>query len=662
MNNSSELFNQQLDDSRDHAVVCRPVRIDINSRLPIPAVEIYFEPVSDESEIVQRNQDRFMNAGLADVPVYKTFGIEILKLVERFPDLCPECDFERAETDLEYQKAIVEETLNGKLAVVNPSYNMTEKGPLYTKKLYVYGQSIVKVVNDVFPDDEFTIVPSIIKADPIEQRTTLEKLLKHQPITLVNWDTTIFGVPHYLDFGNKFVHAEFQAANTSNAIQLKSDSTPILCGYQTIPLVNEGKLITTDSGSGYRFFATHALAEMVKNAMDAIKHLKNENPVPNETVNQDSDDSEAEAPEFVQRENTALANFRDYMRSAQLEYTTNDINNFHACIKSGILTILAGMSGTGKTRLPLEYAKFFGMSEKDYTLLFLPISPSYTEPNDILGFYNPVDHSYLPSETGLVDFLVHAQNNPSKAHMVIFEEMNLAQIEHWFAPFLSILEKDANERELRLYSDNLKCNNSDKYPAVIHVGTNVIFVGTINIDETTTKLSDRLLDRSFVINLEKLSFARYSNNPTDNKAVSNKNYTPEKLMEILGSRDYTEFNYINTFSSTQIAFFDELHNLLHDADPTGGVSFRTVKNIAVYLKNCPITDSFNASKSFDYAVCQTILKKVRGPEEILSKLLSDDEGSLKALLTKYSSISGFELCIKEIANKRKQLARYGFIR
>src|SRR5690606_13264081 len=134
-------------------------------------------------------------------------------------------------------------------------------------------------------------------------------------------------------------------------------------------------------------------------------------------------------------------------------YSQETLVNFHVSVKTNSVTILSGMSGTGKSQLALLYAKALGLLE-DVTeyqrLLMLPISPSYTEPEDLLGYLNAATGLYVPTDTGFVDFLIGASKNPDKMHMVVFDEMNLSQVEHWFSPFISILELPQSERVLKL--------------------------------------------------------------------------------------------------------------------------------------------------------------------------------------------------------------------
>lgn len=162
-------------------------------------------------------------------------------------------------------------------------------------------------------------------------------------------------------------------------------------------------------------------------------------------------------------ESNFLKNFKNYTIKHNLCYDMKDLLNFHISIKTNQLTILAGMSGTGKTQIAKAYGEMLGINKENKTLLFLPISPSYTQPEDLLGYLNNTTGLYVASETGFVDFLIHAENNKDKMHMVIFDEMNLSQVEHWFAPFISLLELNHDERNLQLYSSNAICHNNIKY-------------------------------------------------------------------------------------------------------------------------------------------------------------------------------------------------------
>ncbi|MEH6946972.1 hypothetical protein V7068_07810 [Bacillus sp. JJ634] len=96
---------------------------------------------------------------------------------------------------------------------------------------------------------------------------------------------------------------------------------------------------------------------------------------------------------------------------------------------------------------------------------------------------------YRSEDSGLINALRKAEMEESKLFIVCFDEMNLARLEHYFSQFLSILEMDHGKRVLRLYNDDLenRLYNSAQYPPTIVIQDNVLFVGTVNVDECISK-------------------------------------------------------------------------------------------------------------------------------------------------------------------------------
>ena len=364
-------------------------------------------------------------------------------------------------------------------------------------------------------------------------------------------------------------------------------------------------------------------------------------------------------------ENKFLDYFFMVLGKKGLCYDKEDIINFHVSCKASNLVILAGASGMGKTRLPLAYAECINAKESDDTLLFLPISPSYTEPSDVLGFYNSQKEEYIPSETGLVSFIKHAADHPDLMHMVIFDEMNLSQIEYWFAPFMSILEKPKGERILNLYDESNEKEDSF-YPASITIGDNILFIGTINLDETTKDMSDRLVDRAIVINLKKLKFKDYY----DQKPSENiEEYKCLNTDEYNSMRTNFDDRYISLLTKDEVEFFDDLHEILQKINSGKCVSHRNVKKIAFYLECTKHIDGFDRKVAFDYIFKQTILKKINGYDESIKEILgdlSDDDSIIDSkfydLLKKSQKISAFQNTIAEMKSKIKEYKNYGFTR
>ena len=443
-------------------------------------------------------------------------------------------------------------------------------------------------------------------------------------------------------------------------------SDPTNAIIERIKIEKKDKLITCSRNGMSIVFIDDSYIQEVRE--------KRENLLPEVRENINSDSLEQEEAEVITIKNNdeyeMLESFRQNVINSSLCYDFEDLINLHICAKSSPLTILDGMSGTGKTQLALQYAKMIDTQEVNNTLLFLPITPSYTEPDDILGYLNPNNGLYTPAETGLVDFLINAQTYPDKMHMVLFDEMNLAQIEYWFSPFISVLEKDLNSRYLTLYNENSHCINRSTYPHQIKINNNVIFIGTINLDETTKDISDRLLDRAFVINLKKKKFTDFYSQD------SSKNNGSLEICDsaVLYNQWRSDNEPITAFVTRELDFLDELHEIISKYDEQKGVSFRVLKNIGTYINNIPTNDEskkmIDKKKAFDLVLKQTVMKKLSGPDNRLNDLIGviqeigeePRDSKIIDLFEKYSDISDFKECRESLKRKAEDLLTYGYTR
>ena len=228
-------------------------------------------------------------------------------------------------------------------------------------------------------------------------------------------------------------------------------------------------------------------------------------------------------------EEEALNDVRKHLKSQGYAFSDRVINAFHTSLKiSSIspLTVLAGISGTGKSELPRQYATAIGLP-----FFQLAVQPRWDSPQDLFGFYNYLEHRYKPTE--LVRVMVHLDTKfwpkeaePYKDHMalVLLDEMNLARVEYYFSEFLSRLEvrRDRDNEpaaEIELELGHLPEEQSKKlYPV-----PRLLFVGTMNEDESTQTLSDKVVDRANV-----LRFSR----PKDLKSSMEKSVKSEGQAEL----------------------------------------------------------------------------------------------------------------------------------
>jgi predicted nucleic acid-binding Zn-ribbon protein len=195
-------------------------------------------------------------------------------------------------------------------------------------------------------------------------------------------------------------------------------------------------------------------------------------------------------------ENEFLAAFRKYLSDKGLIFPKRIVNAFHTSLKVqdiSALVILAGISGTGKSELPQAYAEFVGAP-----LVMLPVQPRWDSPQDLQGFYNYIEKKYKP--TDLMKYLYQHQRHQKlkgRIVLVLLDEMNLARVEYYFSDFLSKLETRRNKRTyLDLEAGSLKLEDHQKQ---VLIPEEFLFIGTMNEDETTQMLSDKVLDRANVL-------------------------------------------------------------------------------------------------------------------------------------------------------------------
>ncbi|WP_083957698.1 McrB family protein [Tateyamaria omphalii] len=231
---------------------------------------------------------------------------------------------------------------------------------------------------------------------------------------------------------------------------------------------------------------------------DPLRELKETPPVITamRTWNNAPRENEADAIKRVERR----------LRAKGLDYPARTLRAFHAAMKVNETTqmaVLAGISGTGKSQLPRQYAAGMGIG-----FLQVPVQPRWDSPQDLMGFYNYIEGKFRPTDMARALWALDELNNDDaeqdRMMMILLDEMNLARVEYYFSDFLSRLESrprpddvgDANERkdaEIELEIPNME------RPPRIFPGYNLLFAGTMNEDESTQSLSDKVVDRANIL-------------------------------------------------------------------------------------------------------------------------------------------------------------------
>lgn len=318
----------------------------------------------------------------------------------------------------------------------------------------------------------------------------------------------------------------------------------------------------------------------------------------------------------------------DFIQAKGFEYSRDQIVNFYTCLKTGSITILAGLSGTGKSSLIRLFSEAIGANFES-----VPVKATWSDDTDLLGFYHPEKKIYI--STRFLETIIKANAMPDDLFFVCLDEMNLSRVEWYFSDFLSVLEQ-GEKRVLPLYSEDewkirmayLKKmryelekrravpaeyeaykaeyeeleKNVHCYMHKVVIPNNLFICGTVNVDETTYPFPDKVLDRSQIIQYGSVEF----NQPIQ----SDKRTLPVKLT-------YSKFREYSRNELANLPLSDEWFNNLNRILKKGGFHFghRVKQQIEGYCRYGIRSGLFEHNKPddiIDLQLVQKILPKIRG--------------------------------------------------
>ncbi|NTW04273.1 MAG: AAA domain-containing protein, partial [Oscillochloris sp.] len=178
------------------------------------------------------------------------------------------------------------------------------------------------------------------------------------------------------------------------------------------------------------------------------------------------------------------------------------LRSYHVALQTRPLVILPGISGTGKTRLTRLYADAIhgivaGRDNPYY--LVVAVQPDWHSARDLLGYYNALTGTYHAS--AFTRFLLQAAADPQQPYYVCLDELNLARPEYYLAPILSAMETLEGTIDLGTPTVDVALAGGGSIRSPLRLPVNLRITGTVNVDESTFALSDKLLDRANLIEL-----------------------------------------------------------------------------------------------------------------------------------------------------------------
>lgn len=353
---------------------------------------------------------------------------------------------------------------------------------------------------------------------------------------------------------------------------------------------------------------------------------------------------------------------------SKLVHNTNETSNFYrsyiTAIKSKPFLLLAGISGTGKSRIVRELARacwdvgstdFKAQKPKNFEMV--QVKPNWHDSSELIGYVSRIgadkDGNGVVFVAGdFLRFVAKAWENPEIPYFLCLDEMNLAPVEQYFAEYLSVIESRKVDEDGVVVTDPiLKKSEEDWYRVLTGVLTsdddvrnrfltdgicipqNLIVIGTVNMDETTFSFSRKVLDRAMTIEMNEVNLK--GGLDTRHEMIGKLGKTELIGETVEGIDVYSDFQNVCDIA------IDYLQGINDKLEGTPfKVAYRTRNEVLLYVvNNLPYNkDSKGNDLSQDYVIARAldeitnmkILSRVEGDEtKVSASFLDSLENTIK---------------------------------
>lgn len=225
-------------------------------------------------------------------------------------------------------------------------------------------------------------------------------------------------------------------------------------------------------------------------------------------------------------------NIRSNNNKGRINYNKYSFyRSYITAIKSKPFLLLAGISGTGKSRIVRELARACWdedsieyKAQKPKNFEIIQVKPNWHDSTELIGYVSRVSGTPVYVIGDFLRFITQAWENLDIPYFLCLDEMNLAPVEQYFAEFLSVIESRKSNEDGTITTDPiLKKSTEDWYRVLtaeltggnetlrnqfleegITIPQNLIVMGTVNMDETTFSFSRKVLDRAMTIEMNEV--------------------------------------------------------------------------------------------------------------------------------------------------------------
>ena len=367
-------------------------------------------------------------------------------------------------------------------------------------------------------------------------------------------------------------------------------------------------------------------------------------------------------------------NSNDYIQSTDTEERCIDTpyRQYITAIKSKPFLLLAGISGTGKSRIVRELARSCWdkdseeyKAQKPRNFEMIQVKPNWHDSSELFGYVSRIDGERFIVGPFL-KFMVKALKEPDVPYFLCLDEMNLAPVEQYFAEYLSVIESRRVTEDGSMETDPIvDFESTDAYHSLISqlfpeekeeelkrlfllkeggkrlsIPPNLIVIGTVNMDETTFSFSRKVLDRAMTIEMNEVDLW---GGLSDRYEPIERQSTETLIGTAVEGRDvYTDYNEV---CDTCLNYLQSVNEVLEETPFK--VAYRTRNEVLLYVvNNLPYNKSadgttlpqeYVVARALDEITNMKILSRIEGDEskvrkDFLDSLVKTISEGLKSIL------------------------------
>ena len=350
-----------------------------------------------------------------------------------------------------------------------------------------------------------------------------------------------------------------------------------------------------------------------------------------------------------------LDQIKKYIAAKGFTFNEGLVENYYLSLKSKPFVILAGTSGTGKTRLVRLFAEAIGATSQNGRYKLVSVRPDWSDSSDLFGHVN-LNDKFIPG--AIIDFVKQAELDSRNPYFLCLDEMNLARVEYYLSDILSIIETreyvDGKVTTDPLITENYygaDITAKGKY-GVVRIPENLYIIGTVNMDETTFPFSRKVLDRANTIEFSTVELlANFDSTQGEVKAI----FADNTFMKA----DYVFFNQCASdkdFVEDVCIELQDINMILEKAN--AHVGYRVRDEIVFYmLNNKNAGNLLTRNQAFDHEIMQKILPRIQGSSAsvkiMLCELFKYCAGDYESYQTESDDVSA-----KMMAAANKETCKY----